>query len=319
MTEKVYFDTSGFNYFLGNLQFECFLNTRELQALRDRELLVSPITIWELMLAGDDQDSDFLLFSAQNFFSKRMLAAPSEIILRYLRHSYPENSVNYGIFTELRVGRIWAKMTEDNSLKFEYDKEILTQKTNFLRRISKNISSILKYPAVVPQATDIEHIAHVVNTFYECSLEDGFFEEVSGMKYDKRAFFKLYILFVLIIFVLRLDFEPEVMESFWKEEGLTDDQPTEKLMYIMEQYPELLKRGPLLELTVMAYHQFLAGSKSRGLILDSFHAIYTPYVDTIISADADFETLKQQESHYARKLVHVSELNLHERPYVSSK
>ncbi len=68
MTEKVYFDTSGFNCFLENLRFGSFLNTRELQELRDRELLVSPMTIWELMLAGEDHNSDLLIFRISPIF-----------------------------------------------------------------------------------------------------------------------------------------------------------------------------------------------------------------------------------------------------------
>jgi len=119
--EKVYFETSAFNYLLKSIRFESFLNTRELQRRRGRQLFVSPVTLWEAMLTG--KDPDFLLFAAQNLFSEQMLAAPSEIIVRYLLNAYPENKVNYKIFTDLELGNIWGRMAHDNSVTFEYDKE----------------------------------------------------------------------------------------------------------------------------------------------------------------------------------------------------
>ena len=62
-----YIETSAFNAFLQNLDRETFLGTRDLQQIKNRELLVSPVTLWELMLS-QETEADFFVFSAQNFF-----------------------------------------------------------------------------------------------------------------------------------------------------------------------------------------------------------------------------------------------------------
>ena len=43
----------------------------------------------------DNKKSDDLIFYAQNFFSEKLLATPTEIVIRYLTKAYPENKVNY--------------------------------------------------------------------------------------------------------------------------------------------------------------------------------------------------------------------------------
>jgi hypothetical protein len=313
--EKVYFETSAFNYLLKSIRFESFLNTRELQRRRGRQLFVSPVTLWEAMLTG--KNSDFLLFAAQNLFSEQMLAAPSEIIVRYLLNAYPENKVNYKIFTDLELGNIWGRMAHDNSVTFQYDKEKLREKTKFLRSISTNLSSIVKYPTITPSDPNLQGVANIVHTYYECLYDDGFLPKREGKRYDLEILYKLFILIVLVFFILNLDLDSGVIEDFWRNVGLAENDETKRVMYIFEKYPELLKRGPLLEITIMAYHQLQLGRKNRGLIMDSFHMVYAPYVDTIISADQDFSELRSQEKHYSRKLVHISEINLREAPFIS--
>ena len=138
-----YFETSGFNYLLNSIDFESFLNTRELQHLKGRRLYISPITLWEVMLTSDEQKSDFLVFSAQNLFFKKMLATPTELMTRYLRYSYPENKIDYDIYTGLEIGEIWSRMTTDNSVRFDYSKSKLKAKTSMIRKISRNLHSII--------------------------------------------------------------------------------------------------------------------------------------------------------------------------------
>lgn len=313
--EKVYFETSAFNYLLKNISFESIMNTRYLQHKRGRELLVSPVTIWEVMLT--EGHHDFMIFAAQNLFSEHMLATPSEIVVRYLHNAYPENQINYRIYTDLEIGDVWRRMSHDNTVTFMYDKKKLRDKTKILWKISNNLPSILKYPAITPKDILMEHIAHIVFTSYDCLLNDGFLPKSEGMKYDHEILYKLFVLFILVLFILRLDIDCDVIEQFWNDIGIDYSDPIRRLIFVFEKYPELLKRGPLMEVTIMAYHQLYLGRKNRGLIFDSLHMLYSPYVDTIISADKHFKELRSQEMHYKHKLVHVSEINLREIPFIS--
>lgn len=308
-----YFETSGFNHLLKLIDFDSFLNTRELQRLKKNELYVSPVTLWEIMLTNDDFQSDFLVYSAQNLFSEKLLATPTEIITRYIRNSYPENKVNYDIHTNLEIGALWSTMTTDNSIKFEYNKKHLKDKTSFIRKISKNLPSIINQ-SVSNDEPWLVNLSKVINVHYECLREDGFLPETS--KYDGEVLFKLVVLLKMLFFVFRMDFDSSVIERFWEDEGC-DKNPTNMLTHIDETYTELYRIGPLLEMAVMAYNQVNIGSTNRGLLLDCYHMIYAPYVDFIVTGDEGFDDLKKLDTRYSKKIIHVSEMNIHVSPYLT--
>lgn len=307
-----YFETSGFNYLLSSIDFGSFLNTRELQHLRGRQLYMSPITLWEVMLTSDDIKSDFLIFSAQNLFFKKMLATPTELMTRYLRHSYAANKIDYDIYTGLEIGKIWSMMTTDNSVRFQYSKSKLKEKASILRKVSRNLPSII-FNNVNPKDDLLFSISKIVTVHYECLRADGFLPKSS--KYDEAVFFKLVVLFAMLFFVLRIDFDSNVIVDFWNEQGVNPDDPTKILTHLFEKYPEILRRGPLLEMATMAYNQVMLGATNRGLLLDCYHMVYAPYVDYIVTGDNGFSSLKNAESHYDKKILHVSELNFKSMTY----
>ena len=308
-----YFETSGFNYLVGSFEFKTFLNTRELQELRGRTLYVSPITLWEIMLTSDNLHSDFLLFSAQNLFSEKLLATPTELIIRYLKNAYPENKINYDIYTELNIGKIWSKMTKDNSVNFEYSKSKLIKKTELIRNISNNLPSIIKGTIEQNKDGNLYRISEVLTVYFECLRADGFLP--NSTKYDEETLNKLVVLFAMLFFVLRLDLDSNVIVKFLGDEGVPIEDPTKILTYVFENYSELFKRGPLLEMAVMAYNQVKLGNTNRGLLLDCYHMIYAPYVDWIVTGDDGFNNLKSMESRYRKKIIHVSKLGIGESPY----
>jgi hypothetical protein len=314
--EKLYFETSAFNYLLDIYDSEQFIATRPLQALLRRKMLLSPITLWEIMLATDDTHSDSLIYFAQNLFDKKMLASPSEIIVRYFTKAYPKNIINYNIYTKLEIGKIWAKMTKDSSITLIYDKDKLREKTQLLWNLSTNLNNIIKYPRSEISDEWTRNVAHIVNTFYECSRDDGFFTINTSSNYNLERLYKIAILFVLVFFVLGLDFERDTIENYWNNIGISD--PMERMKYVFETYHELFKRGPILELSVMAYHQLELNDRSRGLLFDCYHTIYAPHVNQIITNDNNFARLSELETHYARKLTHVSDMHFTVAPFIDA-
>lgn len=312
--EKWYFETSGFNALMSVFDFDTFLNTRELNEKLDRELLVSPITIWEIMLTADDFDSDFLVFRAQNVFHKDLLATPSELIIRFLNNAYPENKVNYPIYTDLPLGDLWSKMTNNNSINFVYNKSALKERTSLIRMISKNLSSILSDSNNLKNNEFLSSLAKVTNVHYECLRDDGFLHDI--LDYEEDILFKLVVLFVLVLFVFKLDFETKTIDKFWMDSGVDDSNPTEMLIHFFQKYPLILKKGPFLEMAVMAYNQVKLGKTNRGLILDCYHMIYAPYVDFIVTGDEGFANLKHIENRYQMKITHINELKFEMKPFL---
>lgn len=312
--EYWYFETSGFNYFLKQIDYDAFLNSRELQELRQRKIMISPITLWEIMLTSDDFNSDFLVFSAQQFFTADLLATPSELVIRYLEKAYPENKVNYPIYTDLQIGEIWSRMATDTSIKFEYDKDNLKQKTDFIRTLSKQLPAILDDAHTRHDDALLQSVSRVLNVYYNCLNEDGFLPK--NTQYDHKIIFKLVIVFVLLLMVFRQDFNSQATDEFWNKADIDTNNHTEMLIYFFEKYPLVFQRGPFLEMAVMAYNQVKLGKTNRGLILDCFHMVYAPYVDWIVTGDEGFEKLSNLESRYRQKLIHVKNLNIKIAPYI---
>jgi hypothetical protein len=205
-------------------------------------------------------------------------------------------------------------MTKDNSIKFVYDKEKLKERTSLIRKISKNIIPILNDSDSLKDDEFLLGIAKITNVYYECLRDDGFLPEADGFEEDKL--FKLVIVFVLLIFIFNLDIESSTVNSFWNNTNVDTSNPTAKLTFFFEKYPLIFKRGPLLEMAVMAYNQVMLGKTNRGLILDCYHMIYAPYVSWIVTGDEGFANLKQIENRYNNKLIHVKELNFGIAPYI---
>jgi hypothetical protein len=314
--ERIYFDTSAFNHLVKSLDYQSFLGTRDLQALRGRELLISPITIWELLLTPNEEVNDFLVFSAQHLFASVMLGAPTELLIRYLETAYPENRANYDTVTSLPIGTLWQRMAADPGVTFIFDPQAIQKRAQYLRRLGTNLSGIVTYPTAPIDREEIRVTAEVLSTFYNAMLADGFFpKEVSG--YDHQSFYRLVLLFAWVLFVLELDFDPRPMSTFWEKVGIPPGEMTKRLTYVFDTYPQLLVRGPLLEMAVMAYSQLEHGRRSRGTVFDSFHMSYIPYVSEIISADEDFRTLRDSTPRYRGRIRHVDEINMRATLYVA--
>lgn len=94
--------------------------------------------------------------------------------------------------------------------------------------------------------------------------------------------------FVLMIFCGNLSFESEIVDTFWRDEGISEDE--NKLIYFLAKYEEALYRGPIATMANMALHQ-INQKKSRGLWADCLHSVYITYSDRFISADEHFCSL----------------------------
>ena len=317
--ERVYFDTSAMNYFVRHLDYESFIGTRDLQMLRHRELFTSPIALWELMLTPDDETSDFLVFSAQHLFSPSLLASPRELLFRYLEHAYPENRMNYSFFTDLPMGDIWRRMAADPSVKFLWNRDGLEAGSGFIRRLGTNLAGIVRFPRHPISDEHVAAVAELVNTVYECSHNDGVIPKHDSTRYEVEVLQKIAVLFILLLAIWRLDFDSGAFKEFWGNVGIPDTDLISRLIYFLENYPELFNRGPILEMSIMAYHQLALGLRDRGVLFDSMHMVYAPYMHTILSADEDFRALRDAEPHYRRKLRHVDEINLRRAPYFAPK
>lgn len=310
-TFTAYFETSALNYVLGNIPQEQILNTRAYLKSVNKNWLTSPVAIWEILLTSDDLETEKLIFTAQNLFYPTLLASPSELVVRYLKYAYPENKINYPVFSNSSLNDIWKNMAKDTRITFVYDKDALKQKTSLLRKFSKNLPSIIDGKATSDNLVD--GFGTVIQAFYDLLISNGI-----KLPADKIVC-KFVMLYSILLLVVLADFEKDEINEFWAGRGLKDGSTYDWLKHILESYPDLFWRGPVLEMANMACYQYKKNRRDRGILLDGMHMVYAPYCDVIFTNDDVFASYKNENPFYKNQIFHMSETKALTVPYTSQE
>lgn len=290
------------------------MGTREYQREKNVEFVLSPVALWEVLLSKDEEVADEIVFYAQQVFSERLLASPSEVVVRYLTKAYPENKTNYRIDSIGGFAETWKRLANDSTRRFIFDQEELRKSAYYIRLISKNIKKIIIGSQNDLQSDFLLSLKNVIDTYYEVMKEEGVYDSrVEDNGYSEEIYYKLTILFVLLILVLRIDIVRDSdLQEFVASLPIDTDNPTEYLFYLFENYDQLFYIGPIAEMVMMAYHQVNLDKPNRGLIFDCYHNLYAPYVNYIVTADQFFSELANKVEHYSSRIAHISEIGLRE-------
>lgn len=315
----IYFETSALNHLIKNISHESLLGTKNHQNSKGVELIISPVTIWEMLLTKDEDLADKFIFYAQQIFSNNLLASPSEIIVRYLTSAYPENKNNYNTYSNSGLAKAWKKLVDDTTKNFIYDYDEIHGSAKYIREISKNINYLVKNGTTNNKSEVLAGLKKTIDTYYDVMKDDGFFDEkVAKNGFDEKIYHKIAILFVLLVIVLRSDIVRETdLKEFWRTSSIDENNPSDQLQYIFEKYGQIFYIGPIAEMTIMAYHQVHLDKPNRGLIFDCYHMLYAPYVNHILTADKGFYELADNIDHYNGRILYFPNMGLHEILYVS--
>lgn len=298
---RLYLETSAFNYIVDNFSLEDIEHTRAYQRAKGTIFIASPTLLWEIMLITDNEKADSMLHAAQALFDPLLLATPTEISVRYLKHAYPKNTVNYDLFSRVSWFGLWREMTTDFTKTFSFDSDNLLGKTNPIRSISRNLRSILENRECTDDTSDLIRIfvakihSHLSDTLHQNRVNN----ELA----------KIIIIYVLLLLVLGADIDNSEAQELWAEKGFGSDLDAEQLTCIFYDYPEIFFRGPLVEMATMAKLQYDAGKTNRGALHDGLHMAYAPYVHHILSNDEAFLRISKNNPHYKNRVWHLSEVN----------
>lgn len=111
---------------------------------------------------------------------------------------------------------------------------------------------------------------------------------------EHEKLIKISLIFLFFIVCLGIELQNNLLKKYWEELKIED--PWEKLDYLIDNYPMLVNRGPILEMAKMADEQLkMSNSKSRGLLHDCLHVIYCYYTDSLLTGDEHFKSLRENE------------------------
>ncbi len=299
-TQRLYLETSAFNYFVDNFDLPDIELTRAFQRRKGVIFVTSPMLLWEIMLNTDRERADTMLLAAQALFDPLLLATPTELTTRYLRHTYPENAVNYSFFTNVAWRDLWRAMTTDFTRTFSFDFDSLLAKTKPFRIISKNLGSVIE-----GRYHDDEIV--ILASTYVNDVHTTLCDDLRSRGVDDHIA-KFVILYVFLLLLISADLDGSEAYEFWADKGFTEKLEPDQIIRVFTDFPEIFVCGPILEMAVMAALQYRSGSTNRGSLHDGMHMAYAPYVDAILSNDDAFLKLSAEHSFYRHRVLHLSEV-----------
>lgn len=301
-SHRLYLETSAFNRL-----FDRF-SVPELEIVRDQQrqkgliFVTSPMLLWEIMLVSDRDRADAMLMGAQALFDPVLLATPTEIVVRYLEEAYGRDDILYDVRSHLEWATLWPAMTNDLRRTFVYHPTELIAKTRPIRKISRNLGTIIAGRPHPDETVDITRT--YVNLVYGALADD-----LKAQGVDEVTA-KFVILYTFLVLLAQADLDGAAARDFWMRRGFVDKLEHAEVSRAFVDFPEIFEHGPILSMALMAAHQYRRGIANRGAIHDGFHVVYAPYVHGILSNDAAFLSLSEEHPFFATRLLHMSNIDL---------
>ena len=281
-----YFETSAYNFIADKLNIYDTIATKAYQSLKGNRYLISPLTVWEVLLNGSDDKREQLVYFSQHLFHNKLLRTPSELVIDYI-YELIYGQVNSKMFTESNIGFVWTDLCQDSRKTFVFDKEILIKRSKLIQHISKNLRKIISDTIIINEEdiyrNEISLLRELVNIHFNSLRID----KISYLSRDRIIILKTAILFIYLLLYLELDFENGPVIHFWRKIRIVND--SDKINFLIKLSRRLLDEGPFVYMALMAYSQMQqSGKLGRGVVFDSLHTLYIPYADYLLTNDNHF-------------------------------
>lgn len=294
-----YLDTSGLNFLADKVKdFDALI---EIKKYLGFELYLSPITLWEILLNADSDRRDFLIYWGQFNCSPHLLKSPTEIILAYLQADCPQKDrVTFfdSPYTLQQIGQTWQGIHRQIDKNLLINFEELKERSLSIRDLSKNLKTVVQDMCTTKKQNDPFHHA------MELALSK--LDYCKSLTLEDEQLFKISLILLFFVGCIGFELETNMVRDYWGQYGI--DDPFERLDCIIEKNPQILIRGPVLEMAKMAEVQISCdNSRSRGLTHDCLHSVYCYYADAFITSDPHFQVLKDRVSHSAFERIVLTE------------
>lgn len=300
-----YFETSAVNYLVGKYGWNDAMATKDLQTSKGNLWYLSPVTLWEILLTTDPDKREQIIFFIQHLFNDKVLCSPAEIIINFIKDGCPETQEKYDFHSKIEIATVWQTMCEDKRRTFNFNHEDLKQKMKLFQDFSKKIDTAVKSMLLNDKSKDKDQ-------FHE--LADVYYQQIrNSLPYtdpDYHNVIKLSILFSHMVICMEMELDGKPLNTFWEKHNIKE--PIERFSYLMTNHYDILLRGPIYQMALMAYYQTAIKNKSnRGLFMDCLHSIYFTFTDVFVTNDEHYSGLRDSNIHPAfKKIWHLSEIEL---------
>lgn len=301
-----YFETSAVNYLSNRFDWKDAVATKGLQNAKGNLWHLSPITIWEILLTKNEDVRESLIFYCQHLFHPKLIKSPSEIIFTFLNNGCPNVENNSGFYSALDLSNTWEDICKDKRKTFVYDYNALSDRMKIFQQFSKQISRVINKIILNSCSENQDKQIQDFISYHFTKIE----HLLAYRDDDYKKVIKISLLFVLFIICVGIDVDTYTQNKFWKKHNILEVDL--RFEFLLKHYTNILFRGPIYQMSIMAFHQNSNGQKgNRGLLMDSFHCIYLTYTDLMITNDVHFSSLKEKDLHpNFRKIFHINDLQI---------
>lgn len=305
---RIYIETSAANYFLDNLNGEGALATRKLQLSKGREWHISTTVLWEILQIRDRRELDASLYLASCLFSHDLLKSAAEITIDFIEKGRPRYLILDPPFTNSRLADYWRKACKDKSYWFFSDGPFINEATQFVKDVARYVG-YLTFEGSKDNSNVKEEFVGFAALLADI-YDQHFTDNVDALTKSLRTT-SLLILFMQLC--LCLDITRDVIDKFWEPKKITD--PFERLSFLLEQYPDIIRFGPVWNIAnAMLMQCTKSGRSSRGAFHDGLHAIYLPFINIFLTRDEHFRNMrniaKKEYGDLYNKIHHLDEVQL---------
>ena len=110
--ETWYFETSAVNFFAQDRNVQDAIATKAFQNVKGRKWVISPVTLWEILLTGDESKKENLLYFSQNLFDRELLPAPEELIIDYIMNNFPLVEQPRDLISKSNIANVWRDIVD---------------------------------------------------------------------------------------------------------------------------------------------------------------------------------------------------------------
>lgn len=294
MKHIYYLDTSGLNFLADRVKK--FDGLRIIKEQLNIEFYLSSITLWEVLLNSNAKRSDYLVYWAQFNCSPKLLKSPSELLIEYLINHCPSKDRRRFYaepFSNNEMATLWENIHGKIERNIDSELGVMRERSQPLRSLSK------KLKVIITDMCDSTRDGYTDDPFHK-KME----EFISVGKHhdlltkENERIIKISLIFLFFVVCVGIDLEAKIIDRYWNDLDIED--VFERLDYLVETHPDILKRGPVVEMAVMADVQIrMQNSKSRGLFHDCLHTIYCYYSSHFVTGDVHFASLKSKIRHHA--------------------
>ena len=300
-----YFETSAVNELMQNMSLEDALATKHLQLNKGRDWRLSPVTLWEILMTSDEERRDEIVHFCQHLFSHELLPSPSELIIPFIEQGMPKEEKRRKLVSHTSIAQTWKELVDDRNRCFITDHAEMMNRVKMIQTLTKNIHNIIKKKDLIIESYDMKGA-------FEFSLNNllnqiPFIKNGEPVNDEEKLVYKVSIYYILLLLCSEVELENSAIKEFWAKKGIDCTQA--RILHILENYPELVHRGPFIMMAYMTISQ-ASGKYPRGVWFDSMHSVYLTYADKIFTTDGHFQGLREiiPEPILQQKLHHMDEV-----------